>query len=366
MKQFHIQWHILDRCNLRCTHCYQDEYTDNKELKITQLKEIVDNLNFSMKRWGKFLNLLITGGEPLLYNDLAELIEYIEKKSHIKEVSIITNAILLSDKIDQLKKYKKFKTILFSLEGVSKNTNDKIRGIGNFDKVLEQIKLIDSNRFNKILMYTVGKQNYKDAFELINFGLKNNLNGIIIEKLIPLGQSKNDFSNILTKNMLKNLYEHLLKELDYDVSHSYEYRALKIVYKENKILNLLNKLFTILKISSFLQDRIRQIEIKAADCIIGNDGCAIMPDGTVYPCRRLPLSIGNALNQSFYEIFENSEILKDLHDKSKLEGKCRDCSNEKCYGCRAMVYAIKNDLFLEDPHCWKSEYTENKDKNIKV
>ncbi len=70
MKEFHIQWHILDRCNLRCTHCYQGNYDNKNEFKIEDLIKISDNLIFSMKRWGKKLNLLLTGGEPLLKEEL--------------------------------------------------------------------------------------------------------------------------------------------------------------------------------------------------------------------------------------------------------------------------------------------------------
>jgi len=336
MKEFHIQWHILNRCNLRCTHCYQDDYSANSELSIEKLKAIADNIDRSMKRWKARLNLLLTGGEPLLKEEIFELFSYLEQKQTVKQLDIITNATILSKYIDQLEKFKKCKNILFSLDGVTESTNDKIRGSGVYKKVLQEMNLVDSKRFKKILMFTVNKKNYEDAFKLVEFGKENNLDGIIIERLVPLGQSKDEFSNVLTKNMLKKLWNHLLIENGYDASKSYEYRALKIEYqKRNK------------------KEEIYKTVIKVANCIVGQDGCAIMPDGSVFPCRRLPLVIGNLLNSELYDIFENSKILKDLTNRNLIQGKCQRCDSSFCLGCRAMVYAVKKNLYGEDPHCWK-------------
>ncbi|HPC38981.1 MAG TPA: radical SAM protein [Exilispira sp.] len=349
MKNFHIQWHLLNRCNLRCSHCYQYDYSKNDELSIQQLKSIADNLDRTMRRWGSKLNLLLTGGEPLLKEDLFELMNYLETRKNIIEVDIITNATLLSSKIKQLEKFKKCKNILFSLEGVSANTNDRIRGEGVFEKVIEQIKYIDSKRFKKILMFTISKKNYEDAFKLIDFGKKYGLDAVIIEKLVPIGQSEDDFSNVLTKNMLRKIWDYLLIENGYDIAKSYEFRALKIEFKQKSYFTKFFKN----KFNFKNKEKIKT-SIKVANCIVGKDGAAIMPDGSVYPCRRLPISIGNLLDKEFYEIFENSKILKDLKNKDLLKGKCKECDAKDCFGCKAMVYAVKKDLFSQDPHCWKS------------
>ena len=238
MKEFHIQWHILDRCNLRCTHCYQDGYSNKNELKIDELIKISDNLILSMKKWSKKLNLLLTGGEPLLKEELFELMTYLNKSKYINQVNLITNATLLSKNFNNLEKIKKCKVILFSLDGVTAQTNDKIRGEGVFNKVIEQVNLIDPKRFKKILMFTVNRQNYEDAFNLIDFGIENNLDAIIIEKFIPLGQGTGNFSNVLTKDMLKKLYNYLLKNAGYDDYQSYKYRALKLEFNKRKFKNI--------------------------------------------------------------------------------------------------------------------------------
>ena len=56
MQKFVIQWHITDKCNLRCKHCYQEDYCN--DLKIEQLEEIFKqiknffiNNNFNNGLW---------------------------------------------------------------------------------------------------------------------------------------------------------------------------------------------------------------------------------------------------------------------------------------------------------------------------
>ncbi len=340
MKEFHIQWHFLDRCNLRCKHCYQDNYTNANELNIEQLIQISDNLVLSMKKWGKRLNLLLTGGEPLLSDKIFELLKYLEDKKQINSTNIITNATLLDKNLKYLEKFRKCNTIFFSLDGVTQDSNDKIRGKGVFKTVLDQISLIDEKRFKKVMMFTVSKQNYEDAFNLIDFGIENRLDGIIIEKFIPLGQGIDNYSNVLTKMMLQKLYNFLLEKAGYQTFESYKYRALKIEFDREKI-------------KSKVKDYSKLFELKAANCIINNDGCAIMPDASVYPCRRLPITIGNLLKDSLYDIYTKSDLLKNLTTRDLLEGKCRTCDIEDCFGCRAMVYAIKKNLYAQDPHCWR-------------
>lgn len=39
---FTVQWHITDKCNLNCTHCYRDEKTE--ELSLENLKAIADTV----------------------------------------------------------------------------------------------------------------------------------------------------------------------------------------------------------------------------------------------------------------------------------------------------------------------------------
>jgi len=81
-------------------------------------------------------------------------------------------------------------------------------------------------------------------------------------------------------------------------------------------------------------------------------------DGTITPCRRLSISIGNALRDSLREVWVTSEVLMKLRDKKSYAGKCGMCHRwASCRGCRAIAYAYScsmgEDNFLsEDPQCF--------------
>ena len=76
-----------------------------------------------------------------------------------------------------------------------------------------------------------------------------------------------------------------------------------------------------------------------------------MPDGTVFPCRRFPVSMGNLRQHSLKEIWETSELLKVLGRRKNLKGKCGYCDIEDCRGCRSLSFSLTGDYLAEDSHC---------------
>ena len=75
---FGFQWHITNRCNLRCAHCYQEDYSGSDELGLDGLKNIADEIIKTLAKWGKKGDIAITGGEPLLKDEVFPLINYLE------------------------------------------------------------------------------------------------------------------------------------------------------------------------------------------------------------------------------------------------------------------------------------------------
>ena len=73
--------------------------------------------------------------------------------------------------------------------------------------------------------------------------------------------------------------------------------------------------------------------------------CRIYPTGDVTPCPYLPIKVGNIRENSFKEIWLNSDVLNDLRDLNKLKGKCGICEYKSvCGGCRARAYGLTSNL----------------------
>jgi radical SAM protein with 4Fe4S-binding SPASM domain len=87
-------------------------------------------------------------------------------------------------------------------------------------------------------------------------------------------------------------------------------------------------------------------------CIAGQLIALIDVDGNVLPCSYFPKPAGNIREKSFRDIWEHSELFKELRDFKKYRGKCGSCEYiNVCGGCRARAYAIHDDYLDEEPFC---------------
>jgi radical SAM protein with 4Fe4S-binding SPASM domain len=312
-------------------HCYQDNFTRSGELDRTQLKLISDNIISTLKRWGQKGEITLTGGEPFLKEEVWWLADYLASSEQISGLGFITNGTFIDKHIAELKSIKKLSEILISLDGATKDVNDSIRGRSTFENVIENIKLLKSEKFNVALMFTLLKRNYDDAGLLYDFARSLNLDGYIIERFIPLGTGNKIRDEVVSGKEICRLYEHIFDQCDAEFNDSEiaQYHALRVRFNGGGSAALFG-----------------------AVCIVGMDGLAILCDGRVLPCRRFHLPVGNLLNQSLYDIWNSSEILIKLRDKVNMKGKCRICNLSNCRGCRAGAFALSGDYLAEDPHCW--------------
>jgi len=127
-----IGWALTYRCNQKCLYCgvwksyYPELSTDEVIKKIDEFKKLGT------------MYISFTGGEPLLRDDLGEIIRYVRNKNIY--ISISSNGSLVSKRIDDLEGVNMVK---LSLDGPA-NVHDAIRGEGSFMHVinaLEQCKL---------------------------------------------------------------------------------------------------------------------------------------------------------------------------------------------------------------------------------
>ncbi|MBU4348137.1 radical SAM protein [Patescibacteria group bacterium] len=135
---------ITSKCNARCLHCfYANQLNQNKpELELEDFKKIAKSLKHPLK------TLMISGGEPFLRKDLAEICYNFIKYNKTKRISIDTNGIL-TEKIIEIvktileKNQKRVFHIQVSLDGPEKIHN-KMRGVKNcYQKTLNTIKNLE-------------------------------------------------------------------------------------------------------------------------------------------------------------------------------------------------------------------------------
>jgi radical SAM protein with 4Fe4S-binding SPASM domain len=330
-EQFHIQWHITNLCNLRCQHCYQEDFSKKEDLDWSGLKKISDNILATVQEWDKKACIHLTGGEPLLKPELFLLLDELNQKPVVEELGIITNGLLIDrEVVRKLSAFSKLKKIKISLDGADAEVNDAIRQKGSFEKVIQNLSLIKkAGGFEIILMFTLMRRNFRSLLSFIRLCQDLGVNGLILERFIPWGRGREIMDEVLDKAQWKEVVEALLKlfSTEMEEHNFYPYQAFQITFKED------------------------EMELLGAPCVIGRDGLCIMPEGSVFPCRRFPISIGNLLDVSLKRIWEESEILEKLRRKENLMGRCGRCEMKNCRGCRSLALSLTGDYLEEDPYC---------------
>jgi len=204
---FYIQWHITNLCNLRCKHCYQDDFSKKNDLDWSELKKVSHNLLNTMREWDQTACIHLTGGEPILKPELFPLLNDLDQQSVVEELGIITNGLLIDrEMMRRLSGFSKLKKIKISLDGGDSETNDSIRSKGTFEKMMRNLSLIKGiERFEILFMFTVMKRNIRSLPSLFKLCQDLGIDGLIIERFIPLGKGKESLDEVLSKEEWKEM-----------------------------------------------------------------------------------------------------------------------------------------------------------------
>jgi len=275
---FYIQWHLTNSCNLRCRHCYQEDFSQAKDLRWPGLKRVADHIIATLGEWGRKASIHLTGGEPLLKTELFPLLKDLDRRDEVQELGIITNGLSLDGEVaDRLSAFAKLKKIKVSLDGGDAETNDSIRTQGTFEKVLQNLPFLgERKRFEVFLMFTVMRRNFRSILPFIHLGQELGVDGLIFERFIPWGRGRGILGEVLDKDLWRRLVGTLFQffSLELREGEAFPYQAFQVQFRGD------------------------DSELLGAPCVLGKDGICVMPDGTVFPCRRFPLPIGNLLDTS--------------------------------------------------------------------
>jgi radical SAM protein with 4Fe4S-binding SPASM domain len=89
-------------------------------------------------------------------------------------------------------------------------------------------------------------------------------------------------------------------------------------------------------------------------CRAGDSLITVMPNGDVYPCRRMPILVGNLMETPLAELYYRSDVFRALRDSQRVSDGCDVCRYAGVCrgGARCVSYAMTGDPFTADPGCW--------------
>lgn len=300
-------WECTLSCNAACKHCgssaekrqYEGELT-TEEIKAG-FKQIADSFCAN-----KIL-VSVTGGEPLVRNDLCDVMGYASNELGF-HWGITTNGMLLNNEnIDKLKKAN-METISISIDGLEE-THDNFRGVSSsYKKILSNIQKLKEADFLKYLQVTtvVHKKNISELEELYKVMLKLNLDSWRLMSMDPIGRAKENSELLLDGKELKQLLDFI------------------------KVKNKEKKLELTYGCSGFLGLEYEK-DVRSGRyfyCRTGISIASILYNGDLFVCPNIPrnkkLVQGNIKTDNFKEVWDNK--YKEFRDKNRT--RCEECG--KC------------------------------------
>lgn len=325
---FGFQWHLTDRCNLRCAHCYQDRFTAERDRPLGELRRMADEVLGALG--DRTVSINLTGGEPLVFPPLFGLIDHLHTFPNLQEVHIITNGTVADDETcARIAGYEKIGVLKVSLESSDPATNDAIRGRGNSARVRVNLARLRMTGKRIVLMATLARYSVGHIEGILGMARELDLAGVIFERFVPLGRGRALSGQVLTAADWRDAVGSIMRccGLDAEADDLPGYRA-------------------------FWVDLGPDGGLRGAECNLGAESMALMPDGTVVPCRRLPIPCGKLLETPFDEVLARLDGFAVRALRPLLRGTyCGACGIEACGGCRALALAMSGDPFGDDPQC---------------
>jgi len=152
-----VSYHVTRFCNLRCKHCYAVLDAETQpDPTLDQMLDVIDGL---AKRGTLSIRLL--GGEPLMRNDLPQIIDRVKANGMFCEV--VTNGMLLRKRIKEWPEMKKVDSVCVSLDG-DKVVHETLRGAGSFDGAMDGIHALLEADISARLHASLAAESYKKGY----------------------------------------------------------------------------------------------------------------------------------------------------------------------------------------------------------
>lgn len=326
---------ITKYCNLACKHCFENSspklLTSKTSIEdIIKLFNEIDLMNVQTVK--------ITGGEPFTYPYIKELIGKIGQYRF--ECIILTNAMLIDVKSMEIMAKNNVK-LGISLDGITSEVHDFLRGKGSFNILIKQLSLLKEFGVKFSITTSLTQKNFRDISNIANYVLKTlNARRLFINQLKPLGRAKKNNGIFISPSE----YKEVVKEID----------RLTKIYGDRIVLSDDN-----IETNDYITSDIDPSLV----CAAGNTSLSIDEELNVYPCIYgndfSEYCIGNLKEVSLMELWRSSKWDK-YRGKTKLtdiEG-CSSCSfNNTCAvkTCRLKPVYEGRDFYSHVSYCKKEK-----------
>ncbi len=319
---FTLQWHLTQRCDLHCRHCY--DRSDRNPMSLAQGLAILEQLHRFCRSHHVAGQVSFSGGNPLLSPHFDRLYE---KAAALGLLTAILGNPTDRTTLERIIAINPPAFFQVSLEGLQPH-NDYIRGVGHFARTLDFLELLKEYDIYSMVMLTLTRANQAQVLDLAEL-LRGKVDLFTFNRLAMVGEGA------ALASVQPESYEQFL--------HDYLQAARQAPHMA-------------------LKDNLFNHCLETTGCTLTGGctgfGCgaafnflSLLPDGEVHACRKLPSPLGNLLTTDLKDLYHS----KQARQYRQGPEPCKDCSiRPVCGGCMAVAYGFGLDIFSElDPYCMR-------------
>ncbi|MBI2865382.1 MAG: radical SAM protein [Chloroflexi bacterium] len=349
-----VAWETTRACPLACIHCRAEAQTepDPRQMTTAEGKALLDNIASFCKPI-----IILTGGEPLIREDIFELATYGSGLGLRMTVSPDDGRLLTPETVEKLKAAG-IQRASFSLHYPDAEKNDYFaRRQGAFEAALQGLATMKRGGLPFQLNTSVTRHNVDDLPRMIEVVRQVGAEAWHVFLLVPTGRARDiaedELEPMKYEETLNWLYDKQKQEpIQIQATCGPHLRRIQIQRRKAE------------GTSGQPQHQPAQAAAGARPsghphgmspsrgCMTGDGFVFVSHVGEVFGCGFLPIAAGSIRERPFKDIYYSSPYLQDLRDVTKLGGKCGRCEYRNvCGGCRARAYAATGDYLAEEPYC---------------
>ena len=337
-----LTFFVTSRCNALCGTCFywQRLNQSNNDLTLDEIKKFALTIP-------PFEHLLLSGGEPFLRDDLAEIVNVFIENNKIRTLDIPTNGLLVSKTIDFVKSiHQKHPhlciTIGVSLDGLEEYHNH-LRGVKDaFQKAIVCLNELSAlkkevKNLDVVVLTVVSNQNVEEIIKLVEFLEKN----ICVDRIMfePVrGNPKDESIGRPSYNDIRRIHNTALE-------------VNKRLLNSNTNLHLRAIQMSFYKVLFEIQQKVMENNTLKIPCLGGTTVGVIDANGDVRLCELLE-PIGNLkdVDYNFMKLW-NSEVAKKqrrfIKDKKCVCTHCVNLGNSLQYHFPTELKRLALELYYD-------------------
>ncbi|MGQ9689364.1 MAG: heme b synthase [Desulfobaccales bacterium] len=334
-----LAWEVTRRCNLNCRHCraaatlgaYPGELTTAEGKRLLQ----------EVAGMGPAV-IILTGGEPLLREDIFEITEY----GHGLGLRMVmaVNGTLLTPGIARRLQEVGIQRVSISVDGATAASHDDLRAVsGAYEGALHGVEACKAAGLPFQINTTVTRANLSELPAIHDLAIQLGAAAHHIFILVPTGRGAEMTEELVSPEEYDQTLRWLLARQQEGRLHLKPTCAPQYYRLWREDAHARGEKIT---------PQSHGMEAMTKGCLGGQGFAFVSYKGEVQPCGYLELVAGNTREQPFPEIWQNSELFRQLRGVDDYHGKCRACQYRRvCGGCRARAYAFTGDVLGDDPIC---------------